>query len=129
MAHSFKREFGQEFILYISGDTEEYARVQESNFYRGMLKQLRKVSDSDAIIDQIDYLLTSSKEGRFLTLEDLKQSMSALGGELYLNIELLEEKLYALKLERDQLNSKRKEEYDEIQKEADLIEEKTRKNV
>lgn len=103
--------------------------MQESNFFRGMLWKLLDVSDSDEIIDQIDYLLQSSKEGRYLTVDDLKQSMSSFGGELHLNIELLEEKLYALKIERDALNWKRKEEYDEILVQAKEIEEKTRKNV
>jgi len=103
--------------------------MQESNFFRGMLWKLLDVSDSDEIIDQIDYLLQSSKEGRYLTVDDLKQSMSSFGGELHLNIELLEEKLYALKIERDALNWKRKEEYDKILVQAKEIEEKTRKNV
>ena len=53
LCESFRRQFGQEFLIYIEGDVNEYKWIQEINFYRSMLKQVLSHSKSESVSKEI----------------------------------------------------------------------------
>jgi hypothetical protein len=106
-----------EFLIFIEDNEAEYKRIQEINFYRSMLKQLRKLSDSDEVVETIDHYLQHIKTNKLISVFDIQEKVFSLINDLNLNLnkEVLFEKLRKLKLDRDEINRQRKEQLQGIE--------------
>lgn len=71
-----------------------------------MLKQLRKLCDSDEVVETIDLYLQYIKTNKEISVADVKLKVFTLIDDLNLNVnkDLLFQKLKDLKQERDLIN-------------------------
>lgn len=71
-----------------------------------MLKQLRKLCDSDEVVETIDLYLQYIKTNKEISVADVKLKVFSLIDDLNLNVnkDLLFQKLKDLKQERDLIN-------------------------
>ena len=106
---SFRRR-GQEFLTYLESgpDGFEFERFQEVSFYKGLLKNVQKMCDSDEAQDEVQRLLEEIKEREEMPVESVKFEVFSLIERLNLNVDRrkLDDKFEAYARDRLAINAK-----------------------
>lgn len=72
-------------MVYVNGTSDEYNRIQEINFYWGMLKQLNICATDDMSV-KINEFLNLVKAAEIVELCEIEESVYSFASEMNLSL-------------------------------------------